>query len=135
MLALTLSTMLLAASPSHAVQDRLPNAAVFFLPKSSLISPVAGDTIDRAAQRVGSGAVVLVQASSDHEAGESTQMAAERAGAVRLALIHDGVPASSIRTAETGVSRPGIESRRVVISIIPPAPSSPRVASVDAVAS
>jgi hypothetical protein len=96
---------------------------------------MAADTIDRTAQHAGSGAVVLVQASSDHEAGESTQMAAERAGAVRLALIHDGVPASSIRTRETGVSRAGIESRRVVISVIPPTPTGPRVAAVDDVPS
>jgi hypothetical protein len=114
-------------------QAALPNAAVFFLPKSSVLSPLAAEIIDRAARQAGSGTIVLVQASSDHEAGETTQTAAERADAVRLELVRDGVPASSIRIMQAGVSRTGIESRRVVISVISPAPSSPRVATAEAV--
>lgn len=146
MLTLTLTGLLLAASPirpaaaqaTDVVQETLdaqagfPNAAVFFLPKSSVISPLAADIIDRAARHASSGAIVLLQASSDHEAGETTQTAVERADAVRLELVRNGVPASAIRIVQAGASRTGIESRCVVISVISPTPSNPRVATVEA---
>jgi hypothetical protein len=146
MLTLTLSTLLLAGSPSHPaaaaqlttiVQEpfeaRLPDAVVFFVPKSSVLSPLAADVVARAARHAGSGTIVLIQASSDHEAGETTQTAAERADAVRLELIRNGVPASAIRIMHAGVSRTGIESRRVIVSVISAAPSSPRVATAEGV--
>jgi hypothetical protein len=147
MLTLTLTSLLLAASPIRTAaaqatviveetfdeQAGFPNAAVFFLPRSSVISPLAADVIDRAARHVSSGAIVLLQASSDHEAGETSQTAVERADAVRLELVRSGVPASAIRIMYAGVSRSGIESRRVVISVISPTPSSPRVATVETV--
>jgi hypothetical protein len=96
MLTLTLSTLLLAASASHPAatqvktivqesfdeQARFPDAGVFFLPKSSVLSPLAADVIARVARHAGSGTIVLIQASSDHQAGETTQTAAERADAV-----------------------------------------------------
>jgi outer membrane protein OmpA-like peptidoglycan-associated protein len=147
MLTLTLSTLLLAASPFHlaaaqlttgvqetiAEQTRLPNAVVFFVPKSSVLSPLAADVVARAARHAGSGTIVLIQASSDHEAGETTQTAAQRADAVRLELIRHGVPASTIRILHAGISRTGIESRRVIVSVLAAAPSSPRVARAAAV--
>jgi hypothetical protein len=147
MLTLTLSTLLLAASPSRPAaaqvttvvqepfdeQARFPDAVVFFVPKSSVLSPLAADVVAGAARHAGSGTIVLIQASSDHEAGETTQTAAERAGAVRLELIRNGVPASAIRIMRTGVSRTGIESRRVIISVVSAAPRSPRVATAEAV--
>ena len=145
MLTLTLSTLLLAASPSHPaaaqlttiVQEpfeaSLPDAVVFFVPKSSVLSPLAADVVARAARHAGSGTIVLIQASSDHEAGETTQTAAERADTVRLELIRNGVPASAIRIMHAGLSRTGIESRRVIVSIISAAPSSPRVATAEGV--
>jgi outer membrane protein OmpA-like peptidoglycan-associated protein len=146
MLTLTLSTVLLAAVPSDSLatqlttivqepsdeQAGLPNAVVFFVPKSSVLSPVAADVVARAAQLAGSGTIVLIQASSDHEAGETVQTAAERADAVRLELIRNGVPASAIRIVQAGVSRTGIESRRVIVSIMSAASSSPRVAAAAA---
>jgi hypothetical protein len=103
---------------------------VFFLPNSSVLSPLADDIIARAARTAGSGTIVLVQASSDHEAGETTQTAAERSDAVRLELIRDGIRASAIRIMHAGVSGTGIESRSVVISVISAAPSNPPVATV-----
>ena len=147
MLTLTLSALLLAASPSHQAgaqlttivqepldeQARLPNAVVFFVPKSSVLSPLAADVVARAARHAGSGTIVMLQASSDHEAGETAQTAAERADAVRLELIRNGVPASTIRIMHADVSRTGIESRRVIISVMSAAPSSPRVATAEAV--
>lgn len=145
MLTLTLSTLLLAGSPSHPaaahltaiVQEpfeaRLPDAVVFFVPKSSVLSPLAADVVARAARHAGSGTIVLIEASSDHEAGETTQTAAERADAVRLELIRNGVPASAIRIIHAGVSRTGIENRRVIVSVISAAPSSPRVATAEGV--
>jgi hypothetical protein len=146
MLTLTLSTLLLAGSPSqptaaqvtHIVQEpldeqaRFPNAVVFFLPKSSYLSPLADDIIARAAQHAGTGTIVLVQASSDNEAGETPETAVERGDAVRLELIRNGVPASAIRIMHAGVSRPGIESRSVIISVIPAVPNSPPVATAGA---
>lgn len=147
MLTLTLSALLIATSPSHPAaaqvttivqepfdeQARLPEAVVFFLPKSSVLSPLAADVVATAARHVGSGTIVLIQASSDHEAGETTRTAAERADAVRLELIRNGVPASAIRIMHAGVSRTGIESRRVIISVISAVPRRPQVATAEAV--
>jgi outer membrane protein OmpA-like peptidoglycan-associated protein len=147
MLTLTLSTLLLATSPSHTTaaqvptfvqkaseeQARIPNAVVFFAPKSSVLSPPAADVVARAARHAGPGTIVLVQASSDHEADETNQTAVERADAVRLELTRNGVPAAAIRIMHAGVSRTGIESRRVIISVISAAPSGPQVATVGAV--
>jgi outer membrane protein OmpA-like peptidoglycan-associated protein len=110
-------------------QAKLPNAVVFFRSNSSVLSPVAADIITMAARNAGSGTIVMLQASSDHEAGETAQMAAERADAVRLELIHDGIPASAIHTVHADVSRTGIESRRVIVSVMSAASSSPRVAT------
>jgi hypothetical protein len=143
MLTLTFCTLLLAASPYHPtaaqvtdiVQEPLdeqatfPNAVVFFLPKSSYLSPLADDIIARAVQHAGPGTIVLVQASSDNEAGETPETAVERGDAVRLELIRNGVPASAIRIMHAGVSGTGIESRSVIISVIPAVPSSPPVAT------
>jgi hypothetical protein len=100
-----------------------------FPPKSSLLSPLADDIIARAARHIRYGTIVLVQASSYSEAGETPQTAVERGYAVRLELIRNGVPASAIRMMYAGVSRTGIESRSVIISVIPAAPSSPPVAT------
>jgi outer membrane protein OmpA-like peptidoglycan-associated protein len=147
MLTLTLATLLLAASPSHPAaaqltttaqesldeQAKLPNAVVFFLLKSSVLSPVAADIVAIAARNAGSGTIVTLQASSDREAGETAQTAAERADAVRLELIQNGVPASAIRIVQAGASRTGIESRRVIVSVMSAASSSPRVATDEAV--
>ena len=142
MLTLTLSTVLLAASPSPPAatqlttvvhepldeQAKLPDAVVFFLPKSSALSPLAADIVAIAARNAGSNTIVI-QASSDREAGETAQTAAERAHAVRLDLMHNGVPDSVIRIVYAGGSRTGIESRRVVVSVMSPSSSSPRVAT------
>jgi hypothetical protein len=110
----------------ETVDARFP---VFFLPKSSVLSRSADDIIARLARTAGSGTIILVQASSDHEAGETTQTAAERSDAVRLELIRDGIPAPAIRIMHAGVSVTGIESRSVIISVIRAAPSSPPVAT------
>ena len=146
MLTLTLSTVLLAASPSHpaaaqltnivqeplAEQTKLPNAVVFFVPKSAVLSPRAADVVALAARQADYGTSVIIQASSDREAGETAQTAAERADAVRAELIRDGVPASAIRTVYSDVSRTGIESRRVIVSVLSAPSSSPRVATTEA---
>ena len=146
MLTPALSTVFLGASPLHPVATQLttvleetlgkpaelPNAVLFFLPKSSVLSKEAADIVAIAAQRAGSSTTVVVLATSDLEAGETTQTAVERAKAVRIELIRDGVPASAIRILHAGASRTGIESRRVIISVMSAASSSPRVASVEA---
>jgi hypothetical protein len=132
MLTLTFGTLLLVASPSGPTtaqlttialesmdeQARLPSAAVFFLPGSSVLSPMAADNVARAARNAGSGTICVVQASSDNEAGETSQAAVDRSSAVRRELIRDGVPPSAIRVMQAGASRTGIESRRVVVSVI-----------------
>jgi hypothetical protein len=147
MLTVMLSNLLLATSPSQTAaaqastivqeasdeQARFSHAVVFFLPKSSVLSHRAADVVAGAAQHVGHGTIVLVQASSDHEADETTQTAVERADAVRLELTRNGVPAAAIRIMYAGASRTGIENRRVIISVISAAPSSPHVATVGAV--
>lgn len=144
MLTLTFGTLLLVASPSGPTtaqlttialksldeQARLPNAAVFFLPGSSALSPVAADIVARAARNVGSGTIFVVQTSSNNEAGETPQTAVDRADAVRRELIRNGVPPSAIRVMQVGSSRTGIESRRVVVSVIPAPSNIPGVATV-----
>jgi outer membrane protein OmpA-like peptidoglycan-associated protein len=147
MLTVTLSSLLLASSLSHTAatqvstfvqeasdeQARVPDALVFFAPKSSLLSPLAAEVVATAARHADPGTIVLVQASSDHEGDETAQTAVERADAVRLELMRNGVPATAIRIMHAGVSGTGIESRRVIISIISSALSSPHVATVGAV--
>ena len=144
MLALTFGTLLLVASPSDPTtaqlttvalksldeQARLPNATVFFLPGSSALSPVAADIVARAARNAGSGTICVVQTSSNNEAGETRQTAVDRAGAVRRELIRNGVPPSAIRVMQADSSRTGIESRRVVVSVIPAPSTIPGVAAV-----
>jgi hypothetical protein len=146
MLTLTFGTLILVTSPSSPAaahlatiplkpfneQATLPSAAAFFLPGSSTLSPVAADIIARAARNVGSGTICVVQASSDHEAGETLQTALDRANAVRRELIRDGVAPSAIRVVQAGTSRTGIESRRVVLSVIPAASNIPGLATVGA---
>lgn len=144
MLTLTFGTLLLVASPSGPTtaqlttialksldeQARLPNAAVFFLPGSSALSPVAADIVARAARNAGSGTIFVVQTSSNNEAGETPQTAVDRADAVRRELIRNGVPPSAIRVMQAGSSRTGIESCRVVVSVIPAPSNIPGVATV-----
>jgi hypothetical protein len=144
MLMLTFGTLLLVASQSGPTtaplttialesfdeQARLPNAAVFFLPGSSALSPVAADIVARAARNAGSGTIFVVQTSSNNEAGETPQTAVDRADAVRRELIRNGVPPSAIRVMQAGSSRAGIESRRVVVSVIPAPSNIPGVATV-----
>jgi hypothetical protein len=110
--------MLLAAVPSHVPTA---NAAVFFLPKSSALSPLALDVVAQAARRVDSGTIVIIRASYDHEAGETAQTALFRGYAVRNELISEGVPKSAIRNLISGATGTGIEARRVVVSVIPAA--------------
>ena len=147
MLTLTFGTLLLVASPSHPTtaqpttialkpldeQVRLPNAAVFFLPRSSALSPVAADVVARAARNAGNSTIVIIQPGSDNEAGETPETAADRADVVRRELIRNGVPPSSIRVVHAGASRTGIESRRVVVSVIPAPANPPGVATVETV--
>jgi hypothetical protein len=147
MLALTLGTLILVASPPSDPttarlmtvaltpvdkQAGLPNASVFFLPSSSALSPVAADILARAARNAGSGTIVVLQPSSDDAAGETPQTAVDRADAVRRELIRNGLPASAIRVMQAGASRTGIESRRVVVSVIPAPSNVPRVARLSA---
>jgi hypothetical protein len=147
MLTLTFGTLLLVASPSDPTtaqlttvaqepldeEGTLPKAAVFFLPRSSALSPVAADIVARAAQSTGSGTIVLIQASSDKEAGETPGTVADRADVVRRELIRDGVPPSAIRTMHAGAFRTGIESRRVIVSVIPAPSNIPPVATGETV--
>jgi hypothetical protein len=147
MLTVTLGTLLLVASPpdptaaqlttialkSLDAQARLPRAAVFFPPGSSTLSPVATDIVASAARNAGSGTIVIIQASSDNEAGETPETAADRANVVRRELIRNGVPSSAIRVVHAGAFGAGIESRGVIVSVIPAPSNIPGVASVEAV--
>ncbi len=147
MLTLTFGTLLLVASPSDPTtaqpttialepldeQAVLPKAAVFFLPRSSELSPVAADVIARAARNAGSGTIVIIQASSDNEAGEAPTTAADRADVVRRELIRNGVPSSAIRAIHAGAFGTGVESRRVIVSVIPAPSNIPGVATVETV--
>jgi hypothetical protein len=100
-------------------QALLPVAAVFFLPKSSALSPPALDVVVQAARRADSGTIVIIRASHDHEAGETAQTALFRGNAVRDELIREGVPNSAIRILISDATGTGIEARRVVVSVIP----------------
>lgn len=133
MLTLTFGTLLLVASPSDPTtaqptaialepleaHARLPKAALFFLPRSSALSPLAADVVAGAARNAGSGTIIVIQASSDNQAGETPETAADRADVVRRELIRNGVSPSAIRIMQTGTFRSGIESRRVIVSVIP----------------
>lgn len=135
MTSIFLSAMLLAAMPSHrptaelvtAVQESLdneallPDAQVFFLPKSSALSPAALDIVAQAAHRAGSGTIVVIRAFYDHEAGETAQTAHFRCDVVRDELIREGVSNTAIRTLISGASGTGIDARRVAVSVIPKA--------------
>ena len=125
-----LSAMLLTAVPFHVptaqlatvVQEPSDNQAllpVFFLPKSSALSPLALDVVVQAARRADSGTIVIIRASHDHEAGETAQTALFRGNAVRDELIREGVPNSAIRILISDATGTGIEARRVVVSVIP----------------
>ena len=146
MLTLALGALLLAAPPSVPTtaqlttvalepldeQTRLPKTVVFFLPKSSALSPVAADIVARAARSAGSGTIVVIQASSDNEAGETPETAADRADVVRRELIRNGVRPSAIRVTHAGALRAGIESRCVILSVIPTPSNIPGVATIAA---
>jgi hypothetical protein len=147
MLTVTFGTLLLVASPSDPTaaqltavalkpldeQAKLPNAAVFFLPGSSALSPAATDIVASAARNAGSGTMVIIQASSDNKAGETPETAVDRADVVRRELIRNGVPSSAIRVMHAGAFGTGIESRGVIVSVIPAPSNIPGVAVVDAV--
>ena len=146
MLTLTLGTILLVASPSDPTttqpttialkpldeQARLPNAALFFLPRSSALSSVAADIVARAARNAATGTIVMIQANSDHEAGETPQTAADRAEVVRRELIRNGVPPSVIRIIRADAFGAGLESRCLIVSVVPSPSSIPRVATIQA---
>lgn len=147
MLTLTFGTLLLVASPSNPItaklttvalepldeQARLPSAAVFFLPGSSALSPVAADIVAKAARNAGNGTIVVIQASSDNDAGETPETAAERADVVRRELIRNGVSPSAIRVLHAGAFRTGIESRSVIVSVVPEPSNIPGVATIETV--
>src|ERR1700722_7574845 len=111
MTTILLSTSLLASAPSYVPMAQpvtaeqelsddealLPVAAVFFLPKSSALSPLALDIVAQAARRADSGSIVIIRANHDHEAGETAQTALLRGAAVRDELIGQGVPKSAVR--------------------------------------
>ena len=131
MTTILLSAWLLAAVPSHVPtvqlatveqdppdnQALLPVAAVFFLPKSSVLSPLAMDIVAQAAHRVDSGTIVIIRADHDREAGETPQTALLRGDAVRDELIRQGVPNAAVRILISDATGTGIEARKVVVSV------------------
>jgi hypothetical protein len=135
MMTILLSAWLLATMPSHVPtvqlatveqeapdnQASLPIAAVFFLPKSSALSPLALDIVAQAARRADSGTIVIIRANHDHEAGETAQTAVCRGDAVRDELIREGVPSSVVHILISDATGTGIEARSVVVSVIPAA--------------
>ncbi len=130
-----LSTWLLAAPPSlvpmaqpATVEQELPDnqallpvAAVFLLPKSSALSPLALDIVAQTARRADSGSIVIIRASHDHEAGETAKTAVFRGNAVRDELVREGVANSAIRILISDAAGTGIAARSVVVSVIPEA--------------
>jgi hypothetical protein len=132
MMTILFGTMLLSSVPSHmpmvqqatllrepsSGQALLPNAPVFFLPKSSALSSLAMDVVTRAARKVAPGTIAIVRANYDQEAGETAETALLRADAVRQELIRDGVPSSVIRTVISDAGGTGIETRYAVVSVI-----------------
>jgi hypothetical protein len=132
MTTMLLSASLLAVAPSQvpmaqpaAVEQDLPDnqallpvAAVFFLPKSSALSPLALDIVAQTAHRAGSATIVIIRANHDREAGETAQTALLRGDAVRDELIRQGVPKSVVRILVSATSPgTGIEARSVVVSV------------------
>jgi len=130
-----LSAWLLAAAPSQVsmaqpatVEQELPDnqvllpvAAVFFLPKSSALSPLARDIVAQTARRADPGSIVIIRANHDHEAGETSQTAAFRGDAVRDELVREGVANSAIHILISDATGTGIAARSVVVSVIPEA--------------
>ncbi len=102
-------------------QALLPVAGVFFLPKSSTLSPLARDIVAQTARRADSGSTVIIRASHDHEAGETAQTAVFRGNAVRDELVREGVANSAIRILISDTAGTGIAARSVVVSVIPEA--------------
>ena len=135
--------MLLSPVPSHMPtaqlatvlrepsgdQALLPNAPVFFLPKSSALSFLAMDVVAQAARKVAPGTIVIVRANRDQEAGETAQTALLRGDAVREELIRDGVPGSVIRTVISDAGGTGIEARCAVVAVIPAKAVAPLTAT------
>jgi hypothetical protein len=131
MTTILLSAWLLAAVPSHVPtvqlatveqdppdnQALLPVAAVFFLAKSSVLSPLAMDIVAQAAHRADSGTIVIIWADHDREAGETPQTALLRGDAVRDELIRQGVPNAAVRILISDATGTGIEARKVVVSV------------------
>jgi hypothetical protein len=131
MTTILLSAWLLAAAPSHMPtgqlatveqeppdnQALLPVTPVFFLPKSSVLSPLALDIIAQTAHQVDSGTIVIIRANHDREAGETPQTALLRGDAVRVELIRRGVPNAAARVLNSVATGTGIEARKVVVSV------------------
>jgi hypothetical protein len=132
MTTILLSAWLLAAEPSHVPtvqsatveqeppdnQALLPIAAVFFLPKSSVLSTLALDIVVQAAHQADSGTIVIIRADHDREAGETPQTALLRGNAVRDELIRQGVPNAAVRILISDTTGAGIEARKVVVSVL-----------------
>ena len=135
MTSIFLGAMLLAAMPSHRptaelvtiVQESLdneallPDAQVFFLPRSSVLSPAALDVVAQAAHHADSGTIVVIRAFYDQEAGETAKTAHFRSDVVRDELIREGVSTSAIRALISSAAGTGIEARRVAVSVFPKA--------------
>ena len=131
MTTILLSAWLLAAAPSHMPiaqpatveqeppdnQALLPVAAVFFLPKSSALSPLALDIVAQAAYQADSGTIVIIRANHDRGAGETPQTALLRGDAVRDELIRQCVPNSAVHILISDTTGTGIEARKVVVSV------------------
>jgi hypothetical protein len=108
----------------HQLPDNqvlLPVAAVFLLPKSSALSPLALDIVAQTARRADPGSIVIIRANHDHEAGETSQTAAFRGDAVRDELVREGDANSAIHILISDVTGTGIAARSVVVSVIPEA--------------
>jgi len=143
MMTILVGTMLLSPVPSHMPmaqlatlvrepsgdQVLLPNAPVFFLPKSSALSPLAIEIVAKAARKVAPGTIAVIRAHHDQEAGETAQTALLRGDAVREELIRDGVPSSAIRTVISDAGGTGIETRCAVVSVIPAKAVAPLTAT------
>ena len=111
------TTQLAMQEPSDE-QELLPNTAVFFLPESSTLSPLARDIVAGTARKWDAGTIVTIHASHDKKGGESAQTALLRAIAVRDELTHAGVSSPAIRTLVSDVAGVGIEARCVVVSLV-----------------
>src|SRR5277367_5423695 len=129
MMTILLDAMLLMPAPAHMRTAQLttlmaepsggrillPNAAVFFLPKSSALSPVAMDVVAQAARKIAPGTIAIIRANYDRVAGETAQTALLRGDAVREELVREGVPSSTIRTLISDAAGTGIEARCVIV--------------------